>query len=201
MQRLAIFLVGLALFLGTSGGTKAQSLEEGLARAKACGESVAADAVLRPLFVKLAPQGMPTSAQLADASIPTPDEARLVEHRSQRLEPCRGISLSVVRQYHPLLEPTYQLLYVQSDMIYLQLVRRQISYGNANGLLRDVNAEFDRRERAYVQMRTDELRREQAERDRQTAEEARRWRDSMRSSYSPPKVVVCSWRGSMLICI
>ena len=145
--------------------------------------------------------GEPTAAQLADSSIPTPEEAEAVRVGSVRVVPCRNQMLAALHRHHPLIAPAYELRWLQLDVVYDQLIHRRITFGNANYLIHESYLAFRERERRYIAMQDEMARREDAERDRAWVDEVRRWRNSTRDAYPSPRVVVCSWQGSTLICI
>lgn len=178
----------------------ARTFEEDRDAANACFRARDAAPELQRLAQRLA-YADPTSSQLADSGVASAEEQSAIQRRQNAGAQCREMMLAATRANHPWLTSAFEIRYLQIDLVLMKLLERRITFGAANRLMHDSFLELSGRLERYAQLVAEQDRREQAERDRQTAEEARRWRDSMKSTYAPPKVVVCSWRGSLLICI
>lgn len=199
-MRLVLLLFVLSIALSDSvdaSSTWAGAVDD----ADRCTEAVTRDGAFAGLGRKLVPEGTPNLDQLTDDSIASAAEIELIRQRSSRMLPCREIILNAARRHHPLLVSALEVFYFQADMVYVQLIKQRITFGNANKLLRESGLEYEARERAYFQAQSDQQRQEQAERDRRLADQARRWRDSIDRDYPPGKVTTCSWNASMLVCM
>lgn len=82
--------------------------------------------------------------------------------------------LAAVGGHHPALLHAHELRYFQTDLVYVKLIQRQITFGNANRLMNESYLEFWQRIVAYDRARSDAERRQQAEENRRLADQARR---------------------------
>ena len=166
--------------------------EDDRGKAESCVISLDRDPELQLINTRLVRRD-PALAQLADEGIPNESEAQQVSLLSQRLHPCRQMLLAAVRKHHPWFTSAYEIRFFQIDLVFLQLVKRRITFGNANRLLHEAYLEFSAREDAYFQARSDEQRRAFAE--------------SLRSIQpqvgpQPPGLgrMTCRWVRSTLYC-
>jgi hypothetical protein len=189
-----MFVFCLALAGYADAGIFGSSWAEDRDRASACFDSVAREAELEALNRRLARRD-PTLSQLADEKFPTALEAGLVETRSRMERPCQELMLTAVRKHYPWFESAYQIRFFQVDVVYLQLLKQRVSFGNANRLLHESYLEFSAREDAFFQARSDEQRRALAESMRDLSRQAQ--------SSPPPSGtgrMTCRWIGPTLYC-
>jgi hypothetical protein len=163
-------------------------------RASACFDSVASGPDVLPLSGKLARRD-PTLVQLADENLPSDEDVRALTLRSQKERRCQEMMLSAVREHHSWFESAYQIRFFQVDLVYVQLLKKRITFGNANRLLQESYLEFSAREDQYFQARSDEQRRVLAESMRDLSRQAQ--------SSPPPSGtgrMTCRWIGPTLYC-
>jgi hypothetical protein len=90
MRILALSFAAVALTLLSSQYAKSADWEQEAGKAVSCYDEVRRVPELQPLDLKLAP-GQPTLDQLADETVPTPNEVALIRLRSDRTEICRNL--------------------------------------------------------------------------------------------------------------
>ncbi len=164
-------------------------------RAEECTIAVDRDTRLQSLNVRLARRD-PTLQQLADEGLASEADARSVALRQDLELPCRNIVLSALREFHPHLVSAYQLRYLQSDMVYVKLLQRRITFGNANRLLQESWIELARRQEQYNRARNEEERRAIADSLNQISQQAR----TPPPPYPSSGRLTCRWVGPTLYC-
>lgn len=137
----------------------------------------------------------PTLAQLADEGIPTDLDAQAVRLRAEREKPCRALTLEAVRRHRPPLMSAYNIRFFQMDIVYVQLLQRRITFGNANRLMQESHLSFAERESQYLRARSEAERQALAESLDGIAKQ-------MQSSPPPPGAgrLTCRWVGPTLYC-
>ena len=136
-----ILALGAALCLSacaTMAQQQFKNMQGGIALArthvKACEERVNADAP--PVASKTSPT--PTAAQLADQTLPTPDEARQVARHSAAITACCTTFRDELAAADPALaQPVDQLIF-DANNIDADLIQRRITWGEANRRLYQV---------------------------------------------------------------
>ncbi len=108
--------------------------DRGVSSANSCFDAVGNDPELAILKLTSA---NPSAQQLADQSVPSEAEVRIIKVAAARVQPCRGAMLAAVRANHPSLIAVYELRYLQVDAVYEQLLQRRVTFGNANRLLHE----------------------------------------------------------------
>jgi hypothetical protein len=99
-----------------------------------CYAEVDNDPEVLPITARLVRRD-PSFGQLADEAIPTEAEARAVEMRARKEARCRDLLLNAAREHRAPLISGYQIRFFQTDLVYIQLARRRIAFGNANKLI------------------------------------------------------------------
>ena len=103
------------------------------AQLKACALAVRS----KPVYAALQPHllnletAQYTSAQLADASIPTPAESQLLTQERAEAQTCQNSFATAVEQIFPPLGPVFQQAQADAQAIVAQLINRQITWGQA----------------------------------------------------------------------
>ncbi len=132
-------------------------------------------------------------SQLADESLPTVEEVPIIRQRAERLQACRETMLVAVRRHHPYLAPVLELRNFKFKIVYVELMQRRISYGNANRLLHEAWLEARAAEAQYDRARSE------AER-RALAESFDRMDRQVRSPPPGSGRMTCRWIGATLYC-
>jgi hypothetical protein len=134
----------------------------------------------------------PTSAQFADPTFASEDEAAALRLRALKTRPCRALRLKAVARHHPALEPAYAALYYQTDQVFDYLQQGAIAYGTANRLSAAAFAQFKTREAAYFAASPGE---------REALAGA--WRDELQRAHSnppPERARACKWQELNIVC-
>jgi hypothetical protein len=101
-----------------------------------CFRQVLADPEYQPLRGKLPPHGLdalPSQEQRADATMATPEQARLVaSYHQQHVVPCRPDALLAASQIGPAFVVIVVETTIRGDANYLKLVEGKISWGEYN---------------------------------------------------------------------
>jgi hypothetical protein len=189
--------VSIAVFSQTElaiAGLFGSSWEDDRDKASSCFDSVYYAPEFREISDKL-PIANPTLQQLSDESVPTESEAQKIRDRVDRARRCRELMMSAIREHHPYLLSAIELRYFQADIVYVQLLQRRITFGNANRLLQESWLQLREREDRYDQARSEEQRRALAESMRDLSRQAQ---------SSPPPAgtgrMTCRWIGPTLYC-
>jgi hypothetical protein len=197
-MQLTKYIVALLLVLAPAASALAgifgSSWAEMRDSANACFDAIDDQAEFRALNLKL-PPGKPTIDNLADESLPNDSELGALRNRASLAASCREKMLSAMREHHPYLLPALELRYFQVDLVYVQLMQRRITFGNANRLIEQSYLEFAAREAEYDRARNDEQRRALADSMRDLSRQAQ--------SSPPPSGtgrMTCRWIGPTLYC-
>ncbi len=200
-----LFLVFTALAVVVSAGVMAAPATAGLfdsawdealeARDK-CNNAVRAEPRYQGILAKIVVgREAPTFAQLSDDTVPTEEEAGLLQTFTTASEPCRAIYRKAVERDHPWMLNSVDRFYFQQDVVMIELVKRRITWGNANRLRRESRLSYEQAWDAYDKARSD------AER-RAIADSLDKIGDTIRNQPPPPGSgrVTCRWLGPTLIC-
>jgi hypothetical protein len=187
---IAVFFLSESALAGLFGS----SWEEDRAVADKCYASANNDPALQLTAGKLV-INYPSVAQLSDDTTPSVDEAETIRQGAERVRPCRDLMSRALQKHHPFLVAVFDIRNFQIDLVYVPLIKRQITYGNANRLLHESFLEFQSRWDKYEQARSDEQRRVLAESMRDLSRQAQ--------SSPPPSGtgrMTCRWIGPTLYC-
>lgn len=195
MRNVAACLVALTLLAWpAAAGLFDSGWDEARDKVNACTADVDKSPRLSSLNARLVRRN-PTLVQLADESLPSETDAADVKVRAEMEGPCRSSMLAALGEHHPGLRPAYQLRYLQTDLVYVKLLQRRISFGNANRLLHESWIELDGRQQAYNRAQSDAERRAIGESLDRLARAAQ---------ASPPPAgtgrLTCRWIGPTLYC-
>lgn len=137
----------------------------------------------------------PSFAQLADDTAPSEEEAAALQGFTTRNEACRQIYRKAVAKDHPWMTTTVERYYFQQDVVMIELVKRRISWGNANKLRRESRLTYEQAWEAYNKAQSD------AER-RAIVKSLEGISDTIQNQPPPPGSgrVTCRWLGPTLIC-
>lgn len=196
MSRGIVAIGLLALCAGTaSAGMFSSGWEEDQGRALACFRSADADPDARFLAIKVAISSTPTMEQLSDERLPSSAEVPVIRRGLSLRQPCRQMLLEANRKHHPYLAPAVELRFFQDDLVFVELLKSRISYGNATRLLQQSFLEFKAREATYNRANSDAQRRAAAE-----SLDRANWRAQVGSAPPGTGRMTCRWVGQALHC-
>lgn len=164
-------------------------------QANACYEAVDRDVEFQSLRGRLVFDA-PTLGQLSDETVPSSGDVDTIESFWRKRSPCREMMVMALREHHPFLLPAYEIRNFQWDIVFAHLLKRRITFGNANQLIYDAELEYRQRKASYDQSRSDEQR-------RAIAQSLDRVNQQARSAPPPPPGVgrlKCRWVGPTLYC-
>jgi hypothetical protein len=159
--------------------------------AAACFRAIDREPALKGVNAKFSRERA-TSAQLADASVATEDEAEALRLLARKTRDCREKELAAVENRDPLLAPAYRILYYQREQVLDYLQQQAISFGTANRLNGEARGSFDARQQSYTI----------ASPARQ-AEFAELWDEELQRGHSnPPQPagLACTWEALNILC-
>lgn len=188
-MRVFLFVVACAF----SSVALAVSWTEDDAAVGACFMAMDRDPALQNVNAKFA-RREPSAAQFADASVATMEEQDELRLRTRKTKRCRELRLAAVRMHRALLEPSYRILYYQSDQIFDYLGQQFVSYGMANRLENDALGAFRRREASYLAANDNGARKALAA----------AWEEALQRAHSNPPPDggprVCRWAELNIAC-
>jgi len=186
------FLMALMVVASASAGPMADGWAAADADVVACFEAMDRDPALAVVNAKFA-RREPTAEQRANQTVVTDEEADQLRLRIVKTRPCRELRLAAVKQYRPLLEPSYRILYYQADQVFTYLINKWISYGEANRLSWLAQLQFQVRSSLFDQASED-----------QRADLSRDWDEMLQRAHSNPPPAntpaKCDWEALVLAC-
>jgi hypothetical protein len=122
--------------------TTLAAFRDATAQGKQCYSQLASNPTYAPLalHIPLSPSP-PSLQQQADAALPSSAEIALLLDWYKGVQNCRQKLLTRSQQSFAFLAPVFQQNFNAADAIYVQLVRQQVSYGEANRELAQVRGE------------------------------------------------------------
>lgn len=183
------------LTTGASAGLFGNDFKEDEQKALRCFTQVDNDPSVHPVTGRVVRRD-PSLSQLADEAIPDENESRAIQVRAEREVACRELLLAAAREHRAPLISAYQVRFFQTDLVYTQLMKRRITFGNANRLIQEAYLAFSAREDQYLQARNDAQRRAIADSLNQISQQAR----TPPPPYPSSGRLTCRWVGPTLYC-
>ena len=131
MARL-FFLCVLQLVLNSANSAHSQGtspIDDMIARYERCEDVLFNSSKFAPIYPKLNSLDKPTMAMLTDNTLATPNQIELLTEFYDRRQPCMQRMLEDAGHIHPALVTVIADSNSSADDTYLQLVRRQITWG------------------------------------------------------------------------
>jgi hypothetical protein len=194
MLRIFLPLIALAITSTASSAPLNLSWSDKRDSANACYDQVDRDNEFVGLRTRLVFDS-PTLQQISDESFPGGNDTDIIARLWQKYATCRAMMIDAMREYHPYLLPAYEIRNFQWDVVVTELVKRRITFGNANRLIHEAELIYRQRKAAYDQARSDRQR--QAIADSLRADAARPGASGFPSGSGRLK---CRWVGSTLVC-
>jgi len=122
--------------------TTLAAFRDAIAQGKQCYSQLASNPTYAPLalHIPLIPSP-PTLQQQADTALPSATQIALLLDWYKGVQACRQQLLTRSQQSFAFLAPVFQQNFSAADAVFVQLVRQQVTYGDANRALGQVRSE------------------------------------------------------------
>lgn len=195
-QFLALLAIAFAT-LPAHAGLFSSGWEDDMDKVEVCFKPLETDSDVQFLEAKVQvdkSRPPPTVVQLSDDAFPTPGDVEIMRRATAKRQPCRDMVAAAFRKHHPYLASAVERRFFQNDVVFVELFKQRISYGNATRLIHEAFLEYESLRTRYDQARDEEQR--------------RAFGDYMRRSQQQQPVIpfpntskaTCRWVGSTLYC-